>query len=91
MKLNGSFIMEIASCLKLSFDFDLDTLVSSAENKIMELKLLKKPNDSMWNVPIVNKLRNVFNIRNRFLIPDTLFELIEFEVKKKAQVNYYQW
>ncbi len=42
MKLNGSFIIEIASCLKLSFDFDLDTLVSSAENKIMELKLLQK-------------------------------------------------
>jgi len=25
MKLNGSFIMEIATFLKLSFDFDLDT------------------------------------------------------------------
>ena len=98
VKLNGSFIMKIATFLKLSFDFDLDTLVTSAENKIMELKLIKKPKDSMCNMPMINKLRNVFNIKNIFLISDKLFELIKFEVKqqvqkpktKKAQVNCFQ-
>jgi len=83
MKLNGSFIMEIATFLKLSFDFDLDTLVTTAENKIMELKLIKKPKDSMCNMPMVNKLRNLFNIK--FLISDKLFELIKFEVKQQVQ------
>ena len=33
-------------------------------------------------MPMVNKLRTVFNIRNRFLIPDKLFDLIKFEVKQ---------
>ncbi len=85
VKLNGSFIMKIATFLKLSFDFDLDTLVTSAENKIMELKLIKKPKDSMCNMPMINKLRNVFNIKNIFLISDKLFELIKFEVKQQVQ------
>jgi len=77
--------MKIATFLKLSFDFDLDTLVTSAENKIMELKLIKKPKDSMCNMPMINKLRNVFNIKNIFLISDKLFELIKFEVKQQVQ------
>jgi len=68
--------MEIATFFKLSFDFDLDTLVTTAENKIMELKLIKKPKDSMCNMPMVNKLRNLFNIKNRFLISDKLFILL---------------
>jgi hypothetical protein len=90
--------MEIATFFKLSFDFDLDKLTTTAENKIIELKLIKKPKDSMCNMPMVNKLRNLFNIKNRFLISDKLFELIKFEVKqqvqkpktKKAQVNCFQ-
>ncbi len=88
VKLNGSFIMKIATFLKLSFDFDLDTLVTSAENKIMELKLIKKPKDSMCNMPMINKLRNVFNIKNIFLISDKLFELIKFEVKQQEIMNH---
>ena len=56
--------------------------MSAAENKVVELKSIKKPIESMCNIPMVNKLRNVFNIRNRFLIPDKLFDLIKFEVKQ---------
>jgi hypothetical protein len=41
MKLNESFIMEIASFLKLSFDFELETLISATENKITELKAIR--------------------------------------------------
>jgi hypothetical protein len=77
--------VEIASFLRLSFDFDLDTLMSAAENKIVELKSIKKPIESMCNMPMVNKLRSVFNIRNRFLILDKLFDLIKLEVKQYDQ------
>jgi hypothetical protein len=38
----------------------------------------------MW---MVNKLRTVFNIRNRFLIPDKLFDFIKFEVNHCDKKN----
>ena len=51
-------------------------------HNVTELKSIKKPIETMCNLPMVNKLRAVFNIRNRFLIPDKLFDLIKFEVKQ---------
>jgi len=71
--------MEISSYLKLSFDFDYDTSINECEIKIQELKQIMKPNENMCNMEMVNKLKRVFNSKNRFTIPDQLFNLIKLE------------
>jgi hypothetical protein len=38
IKLDNSFVMEISSYLRPSFDFDYDTLINECEIKIEELK-----------------------------------------------------
>jgi hypothetical protein len=87
IKLDNSFVMEIASYLKLSFDFDYDTLINESEAKIDELKQIMKPHENMCNMEMVNKLKRVFNSKNRFTIPDQLFELIKFENKAYIPVD----
>jgi len=47
IKLDNSFVMEISSYLRLSFDFDYDTLINECEIKIQELKQIMKPNENM--------------------------------------------
>ena len=79
--------MEIASYLKLSFDFDYDTLINESEAKIDELKQIMKPHENMCNMEMINKLKRVFNSKNRFTIPDQLFELIKFETKAYIPVD----
>ena len=39
--------MEISSYLKLSFDFDYDTLINECDIKIEELKQIMKPNENI--------------------------------------------
>lgn len=87
MKLDNSFVMEMASYLKLSYDFDYDTLINESETKIAELKQIIKPNENMCNMVIVDKLKRVFNSKNRFTTPDQLFNLIKFEVKTYIPVK----
>ena len=60
-------------------------IITRYKNKIVELKSIKKPIESKFNMPMVNQLRNVLNIRNRFLIPNKLFDLIKFEVNQHVQ------
>jgi hypothetical protein len=87
IKLDNSFVMEILSYLKLSFDFDYDTLINECDIKIEELKQIMKPNENMCNMEMVNKLKRVFNSKNRFKIPDQLFNLIKFETTSYIPVN----
>ena len=87
VKLDNSFVMEIASYLKLSFDFDYGTLINESEAKIDELKQIMKPHENMCNMEMVSKLKRVFNSKNRFTIPDQLFELIKFETKAYIPVD----
>jgi hypothetical protein len=79
--------MEIASYLKLSFDFDYDTLINESETKIDELKQIMKPHENMCNMEMINKLKRVFNTKNRFTIPEQLIELIKFETKAYIPVD----
>jgi len=46
-----------------------------------------KPNENMCNMEMVNKLKRVFNSKNRFTIPDQLFNLIKFETTSYISVN----
>jgi hypothetical protein len=39
------------------------------------MKQIMKPNESMCNMEMVNKLKRAFNSKNRFTIPEKLFEL----------------
>jgi hypothetical protein len=87
VKLENSFVIEIASYLKLSFDFDYGTLINESEAKIDELKQIMKPHENMCNMEMINKLKRVFNSKNRFTIADQLFELIKFETKSYIPVD----
>ncbi len=53
INLDNSFVMEIASYLKLSFDFYYDTLINECEIKIQELNQIMKPNENMCNMEMV--------------------------------------
>ena len=46
-----------------------------------------KPNENMCNMEMVNKLKRVFNCKNRFTIPDQLFNLIKFETTSYISVT----
>ncbi len=58
------------------------TSINECEIKIQELKQIMKPNENMCN-----KLKRVLNSKNRFTIPDQLFNLIKFETTSYISVN----
>jgi hypothetical protein len=84
MKYSGSFVEEIVSYLGLRHDYDIQSLIEESEIKIKELKAVKKPTSDMYNEHKVNLLRSIFNTKNRFLIPDKLFEIIKFGNKNES-------
>jgi len=86
MKYSESFVEEIANFLGLKHDYDLETLITESEIKIKQLRDVKKPTPDMCNEQKVNLIRSVFNTKNRFLIPEKLFELIKFG-KEKLTLN----
>ena len=64
-------------------DYDYDALVTTSEFRAVELKAVKKPSEDMCNMGMVNKLKLVFNTKNRFAIVDKLFYHLKFE-----NINY---
>ena len=94
MKYAESFVEEIARFLGLNHDYDLETLIAESETKIKQLKDIKKPTTDMYNEKKVIAIRTVFNTKNRFLIPEKLFELIKFGSEKvtlnEVLVNKYK-
>jgi hypothetical protein len=70
-------------------DYDYDALVITSELGAAELKLVKKPSEDMCNMMMVNKLKVVFNTKNRFAIADKLFDLFKFETVNYETMNRY--
>ena len=90
MKYSGSFVEEIASYLSLRHDFDLQSLIEESEIKIKEIKAVKKPTSDMNNENKFNLLRSIFNTKNRFIIPDKLFEIISIDNQKEEELQQKQ-
>jgi len=84
MKYSDSFTEEIAVYLGLNHDYDLENLIEESEIKIKALKAVKKPTPDMYNENKVNSLRLIFNTKNRFIIPDKIFEIIKFGNKNES-------
>jgi len=70
-------------------DYDYDALVTTSEYRAVELKAVKKPSEDMCNMGMVNKLKLVFNTKNRFAIADKLFDLLKFENVNYETINWY--
>jgi hypothetical protein len=68
---------------------DYDALVTTSEFRAAELKLVKKPSEVMCNMMMVNKLKVVFETKNRFAIADKLFDLLKFENVNYETMNRY--
>jgi hypothetical protein len=84
MKYSDSFTEEIAVYFGLNHDYDLENLIEESEIKIKALKAVKKPTPDMYNENKVNSLRLIFNTKNRFIIPDKIFEIIKFGNKNES-------
>ena len=69
----------MANTLGMNQDYDYDALVLTSEFRAAELKAVKKPSEDMCNMGMVNKLKLVFNTKNRFAIADKLFENVNYE------------
>ncbi len=83
MKYSDSFVEEIDVYLGLHHDYDLENLIEESVIKI--LKAVKKPTTDMYNESKVNSLRwLIFNTKNRFIIPDKIFEIIKFGHKNES-------
>ncbi len=74
----NSFVSEIAKYLKLSHDYNLESMVEYATLQIKNLKSVKKPTDEMINQSKVAEIRKAFNCKDRLSIPDKLFILTKF-------------
>jgi len=71
-------VSEIAKYLKLSHDYNLESMVEYATLQIKNLKSVKKPTDEMINQSKVAEIRKAFNCKDRLSIPDKLFTLTKF-------------
>ena len=83
LKCENTFTSHLANTLGMNQDYDYDALVTTSAFRATQLKLVKKQSEDMCNMVMVNKLKMVFNTKNRFAFADKLFDLLKFE-----NVNY---
>ncbi len=89
LKCENTFTSHLAKTLGMNQDYDYDALVTTSEFRSAELNAVKKPSEDMCNMVMVNKLKLVFNTKNRFAIADKLFDLLKFENVNYDTINRY--
>jgi hypothetical protein len=89
LKCENTFTSHLAKTLGMNQDYDYDALVTTSEFRSAELNAVKKPSEDMCNMVMVNKLKLVFNTKNRFAIADKLFDLLKFENVNYETINRY--
>jgi len=89
LKCDNTFTSHLAKTLGMNQDYDYDALVTTSEFRSAELNAVKKPSEDMCNMVMVNKLKIVFNTKNRFAIADKLFDLLKFENFNYDTINRY--
>jgi hypothetical protein len=89
LKCENTFTSHLAKTLSMNQDYDYDALVTTSEFRSAELNAVKKPSEDMCNMVMVNKLKLVFNTKNRFAIADKLFDLLKFENVNYDTINRY--
>jgi hypothetical protein len=78
LRIENSFTTDLAKIMEMNSAYDYDALVATADFRTAQYKKVKKPTDDMCNMQVVNKLRIIFNTKNRFAISDMLFDELKF-------------
>ena len=81
-----SFSTQIANQLELK-DYDYETLISSAKQKISDLEKSKKVSNTNENGNVIS-IKNILKSKNRFDYPEKLFQILKFQIKSFAPLPF---
>jgi hypothetical protein len=85
LKSEESFSTQTANHLDL--DYDYETLISSAKQRISDLEKSKKCSDDNENEN-VKSIRKILKSKNRFDFPDKLFKVLKFQIKSYVSLPF---
>ena len=86
LKSEESFSTQTANHLDLK-DYDYETLISSAKQRISDLEKSKKCSDDNENEN-VKSIRKILKSKIRFDFPDKLFQVLKFQTKSYVSLPF---
>lgn len=86
LNLEESFSTQIANQLELK-DYDYETLISSAKQKISDLEKSKKGSNTNENENVIS-IKKILKSKNRFDYPEKLFQVLKFQIKSFAPLPF---